>query len=177
MSDDLEGLIFKCIERVLAGRHTKRYAMATSWDPKTHMVKVMLQPEGVESGWLPVHTMSAGDGYGHMTGIVTGDGTKTGEQLEITHQEGEFEAGAVTARVHSKQQPPPSLESGEQLFLAYFKQFIKFDKNGQVIIQDASGKASMTFDGKGNITLKAEQLTHDVSQTHAINGNQVDING
>lgn len=177
MADDLENLVFRCIDRYMAGRHSKRYGKATSWDPETHMVKVMLQPEGIESGWIPVHTMAAGDGYGHMTGIVTGDGKDTGEQLEITHQEGEFEAGAVTARAHSKKQKPPKIESGEQLLLTPFKSFIKFAEDGSITITDKSGKASIKFDGEGNITLTAEKMTHEVKGENKIKGNSVIING
>ena len=177
MIESLENLVFTLIERVLAGRHSKRYGKATSWDPDTHMVKVMLKPENVESGWIPVHTMSAGDGYGHMTGIVTGDGDKTGEQLEITHQEGEFEAGAVAARAHSNQAKPPKLESGEQLFRTPFKSYIKMAKDGSITFVDASGDATLTLDGKGNITLKAKKITHTVNGEHKITGKPVNING
>ena len=174
---DLKDLIMRCIDEALAGRHSKRYGKATSWDPDTHMVKVKLKPEGQETGWIPVHSMAAGNGYGLMTGIVTGDGETTGEQLEITHQEGEFEAGAITSRVHSDQvAKPPKLESGEQLLLTPFKSFIKFAKDGSITITDGSGNASLTLDGKGNITLKAKKMTHDVSDKHAINGAPVDVN-
>lgn len=173
---EIKDLILRCIDEALSSRHYKRYGKATAWDPDTHMVKMMLKPENVESGWVPVHTMSAGSGYGHMTGIMTGDGMTTGEQLEMTHQEGEFEAGAVAARAHSTQATPPKLESGEQLFLAPFKQFIKLAKDGSISITDAGG-ASIVLDGKGNITLKAKTLTHNVSGKHAINGSPVDING
>lgn len=169
--DDLENLIFRCVERVLAGRYHKRYGTVTSWDPKTHMAKVMLQPHGVESGWLPAHTMAAGGGYGHMTGLMEG------EQVEVTYQEGEFEAGAITARVHSTPDAPPELQSGEQLMLTPFKNFVKLDKNGAVTITDKSGKASIVLDGSGNITIKAATLTHDTTGKHAINGSPVDING
>jgi phage baseplate assembly protein gpV len=176
VSDDLENLILRTIDRYMAGRHSKRYGKATSWDPDTHMAKVMLKPEGQESGWIPVHTMAAGDGYGHMSGIVTGDGVTTGEQLEITHQEGEFEAGSITARVHSTTAVPPKVESGEELFMSYFKQFIKMDKNGAITIQDKSGKASIVLDGSGNITINAAKYTLTGTSTVAINGQPVDVN-
>ena len=174
---DIKDLIMRCIDEALAGRHTKRYGMATSWDADTHMAKVLLKPEGQESGWIPVHTMAAGDGYGHMSGIVTGDGVTTGEQLEITHQEGEFEAGAITARVHSKTAKPPKVGSGEQLFMTPFKSFIKMAKDGSITFTDASGAASITLDGKGGVTIKGKTLTHTISGKIAMNGNPVDVNG
>jgi phage baseplate assembly protein gpV len=170
VAEDIENYVMHLIERYNAGRRTKRYGVVTSWDPKTHLSKVMVQPEGQESGWLPTHTMAAGDGYGHMTGLSPGD------QVEITHQEGEFEAGAITSRVHSLVDKPPPLESGEQLFMAKFKQFIKMEKDGSITLTDKSGKASIKMDRSGNITLSASQYTLNVTEKHAINGAPVDIN-
>jgi hypothetical protein len=174
---EIRDLILRTIEEVLAGRHSKVYMKATSWDAKTHMVKGLLQPGGQESGWISAHTVSAGNGYGLMSGIVTGDGKTTGEQLEITHQEGEYEAGAVTARVHSDTNAqPPSLESGEQLLMTPFKSFIKLDKNSAITLDDANG-ATCVFDGKGGIKFTCKTFEIACSGSVKINGKPVDING
>lgn len=154
MAVNLEELIFRCIDRYFAGRYAKRYGLCTSWDAKKHMAKVLLQPEGTETGWIAVHTMAAGDGYGMMTGI------KPGEQLEVTYQEGDYESGAITARVHSKKQKPPKVESGEVLIQTPFGSFIKLDKNSAITIDDANG-ATVTLDGQGNLTLKCKALSID----------------
>ena len=116
MSDDIVNLIHREIERATAGRHNKRAGLVTSCDAKKHLAKVMFQPENHETGWIPVHTMAAGNGNGHMTGLTAGDGKTTGDHVEVVYQEGDFETGAIVARLHSKVDTPPTLQSGEQLF-------------------------------------------------------------
>ena len=176
MSDDFENTVLRMMDRYSAGRHSKRYGLVTSWDPKNHLAKVMVQPEGQETGWIPVHTMAAGNGYGHMTGLTPGDGKTTGDHVEITYQEGEFESGAITSRVHSKVDQPPELQSGEQLFMTPFKSFVKLAKDGSITHTDAGG-ATIVQDGKGNITMSCKKFELKASDKVTINGAPVDING
>ena len=111
-ADGFENAVLRIIDRNTAGRHSKRIGLCTAWDPVKHLAKVMFQPEGHETGWLPVHTMAAGNGVGHMTGLTPGDGISTGDQVEVTYQEGDFETGSITARVHSAVDTPPTVQAG-----------------------------------------------------------------
>lgn len=170
MADDLENMIFRCIDRYMAGRHSKRYGVVTSWDPVNHLAKVTYQPEGQESGWLQVQTMAAGNGYGHMSGLSVGD------QVEITHQEGEFETGAITSRVHSTQATPPTVQSGEELIQTPWGQKLLLAKDGSSTITDQSG-ATLKFDGSGNITISnAASITMNASGAVKINSSSLQHN-
>ena len=151
-ADSFENAVLRINERHSAGRHNKRVGLVTSWDPDKHLAKAMFQPEGHETGWLPVHTMSAGDGYGHMTGLTPGDGMTTGDQVEIVFQEGDFETGAIVARIHSAVDAAPTLQSGEQLFKTPFGSLIKLANDGSVAATDKSG-ATFHFDGTGNLSI------------------------
>jgi len=51
--DTLENVIFRCIERWAAARYSERHGLVTSYDPDTHLAKVMLKPDDVETDWLP----------------------------------------------------------------------------------------------------------------------------
>ena len=147
---DFDNAVLRIVERWWGAFRQKAYGTVTSWDPKKHLAKVTLQPEGQESGWLPVQTLSAGNGYGHMSGLAAGD------QVEVTFQEGEFEAGAITSRVHSEQAPAPTLESNEELIATKFGSSLKFAKDGSVTAIDKSG-ATLKFDGAGNLTISNAQ--------------------
>ena len=144
--DDFEQAVLRIIERWHGSFRQKAYGTVTSWDAKKHLAKVTLQPEGQESGWLPVQTLAAGNGYGHMSGLTAGD------QVEVTFQEGEFEAGAITSRVHSEQAPAPTVESGEQLIKTPWGQMLQMAKDGSVTVTDKSG-ATFKFDGTGALTV------------------------
>jgi hypothetical protein len=45
-------------------RGQPRWGVVTSVNPTKYTVKVTLQPEGVQTGWLPVATASGGNGWG-----------------------------------------------------------------------------------------------------------------
>jgi phage baseplate assembly protein gpV len=143
---DFDQAVLRIVERWWGVFRQKAYGTVTSWDGKKHLAKVTLQPEGQESGWLPVQTMSAGNGYGHMSGLTAGD------QVEVTFQEGEFEAGAITSRVHSEMAPAPTVESGEELIRTTWGSLVKLAKDGSVTVTDKSG-ATIKFDGSGALTI------------------------
>lgn len=137
--DGLANLILETIERWWAGRYTERHALVTSYDPKNYLAKVTFQPEGQESGWLPIETGHVGQGYGITIGLQpgsgsgfkgqqSGDGAGTnsgqgadGDQVVVRYQEGDIESGKIVQRVHSDQDKAPQAESGEIIIWAKFK--------------------------------------------------------
>jgi len=154
LSDDLENFVFKCVDRYMAGRQHKRYGLVTSWDATKHLAKATIQPEGQETGWLPVQTLHMGNGWGVMVGLTTGDGKSTGDQVEISYQEGDFEAGSITNRVHSDKDAPPTVQSGEILAQHSTGSKLFLAQDGSATLTDKSG-ASFKFDGSGNLTISS----------------------
>jgi phage baseplate assembly protein gpV len=138
---DLENVILHVIERWIAGRYTERHGLVTSYDSKKYLAKVTFQPEGQESGWLPIETGHVGQGYGIAMGLQPGSGSgvqgqqqgdsgqsgsdsngATGDQVIVRYQEGDIESGKIVQRVHSDKDTPPEAKSGELLFWTKFKQ-------------------------------------------------------
>jgi phage baseplate assembly protein gpV len=137
MSGDLENLILTVIERWVAGRYSERHGIVTSYDPKHYLAKVTFQPEGQESGWLPIETGHIGQGYGIVIGLQPGQGgvsaagvggqagsqsSNQGDQVIVRFQEGDFESGKIVQRVHSDQDTPPQAQSGEIIIWTKFQQ-------------------------------------------------------
>jgi uncharacterized protein involved in type VI secretion and phage assembly len=169
---DLENLILSTVERVLAGRRSERHGLVTSYDPDKHLAKVAFMPEGQESGWLPIETDHIGDGFGIAIGLTPGDGKKTGDQVIVRYQEGDFESGKIAKVVHSDKEKPPRVESGEIVLFTKFKksggvadggqggtgQQIYFKKDGSITITDGNG-GTWALDGKGNHSLACNNHT------------------
>ena len=157
----LENFIFRCIQRYMAGRYTERHGLVSSYDPKTHRVKVLLQPEGFESGWLDIETEHGGydpdtkKSYGILAGPRVGSADKPGDQVIVRLQEGDFESGKMVARLFSDTDKPPEVQSGEVMLLHVSGATVFLDKNGQTTVTDKEGNSSIVMDGKGNITIKA----------------------
>jgi phage baseplate assembly protein gpV len=184
MSDDLLNLIRREIERFHASRYTERHGLVTSYDPDKHLAKVTFQPEGQESGWLPVETNHMGDGYGILIGLTPGhgkgDGSKNaGDQVIIRYQEGDFESGKIVKVVHSDQDKPPRVEAGEMLIKHKSGSSISWNKDGEIIIEQASGaKLYFKKDGSVEHTTKDKPITiNSGSAQTALKGQDVVVNG
>jgi phage baseplate assembly protein gpV len=163
----LLNLIRREIERFHASRYTERHGLVSSYDPKTHLAKVVFQPEAQESGWLPIETGHIGDGWGILIGVTPGSGKSgggagggspsqnSGDQVIVRYQEGDFESGKIVQRVHSDMDKPPRVEAGEMLFQHKTGSKVFMDKDGKITITDKTGNSSIVMDGAGNITVKA----------------------
>ena len=84
-----------------------RLAIISSVDPTTYTVRVLIQPEDVLSGWLPVSTVWAGAGWGLVCLPSIGD------QVIVLWQEGDAEHGIVIGRLWSTVALPPLGSVGE----------------------------------------------------------------
>jgi len=90
-----------------------RYATVQSYDPTNAAVKVMIQPDGVLSGWVPLPAIGVG-----ANAVIAGP--NVGDQVIIGAMEGAGEQYVVLARVFDSVGMPPTspgtmkpVESGE----------------------------------------------------------------
>jgi phage baseplate assembly protein gpV len=175
--DTLENVIFRCIERWAAARYSERHGLVTSYDPDTHLAKVMLKPDDVETDWLPIEEGHNGNGYGIAVGLETGDGKETGDQVIVRYQENDFESGKIVQRLHSDEDKPPRVESGEMVMWTKWGQQVRFNKDGSLTLKTGvkttpmkgqqdqtknAKKVTVTLDNKGTITTQTD--TDQVAQ-------------
>jgi phage baseplate assembly protein gpV len=125
-----------------------RFGTVTSVDPNTATARVLLQPEAVLSGWLPVLSPWIGAGWGISCPPSPGD------QVLVLAQEGDAEHGLIVGRAFSEVAAPPAAPSGE-LWLVHAKgSFLKLLNDGTIQMQ-------------GNVTLTGDlQVTGNVSDGH-----------
>jgi phage baseplate assembly protein gpV len=180
-SGDLDNMVLNIIERWWAGRYSEKHGLVTSYDPKLHLAKVMFQPQGQESGWVPIETGHIGAGYGIVTGLQPGDGKQTGDQVIVRFQEGDVEAGKIVQRVHSDSDKPPEVQSGKsdggqnsaQGAQGGTGQQIYFKNDGSLTLTDGNG-ATIMLDGNGNVNIQCKKLQIDASDVITMIG-QKDI--
>lgn len=191
-------------------RSTEMHGLVSSYDPKNHLAKVTFQPWGYESGWLPIHTSHIGQTYGYAVGLQTGSGMGgqdggsgsggsgggsssggqgagsglQGDQVIVSYQEDDSAGGKITGRVHSTQDKPLQVQSGEMAMWTVFKQDsdagpdsaqsgqkdntgqkLFFKNDGGLYSEDGAGAAHF-LDGKGNAThnAKGKHTTQIISQ-------------
>lgn len=78
-----------------------RHALVTSVDPVAHAVKVSIQPEGIESGWIP-------DGTWAAAGLRIACPTEIGSQVLVVPVEGDAEHPVLVAKVFDVTTVPPT---------------------------------------------------------------------
>lgn len=140
--------------------------LVTDYDPDAHAVKVLLQPEGIETGWLTIETAMAGPGYGVFCGAVNG------AQAMVSFLEGDREVGWCTGFVPSDVDVPPRVLAGEIFVIAKPGQFAKFLADGTIMLKATAGilsegpwKHTGTFHATQNITSEADVTDHTAADS------------
>ena len=105
-----------------------KFATVSSVNYDTGNVKVIVQPDGILSGWLPVLSPWVGKGWGMACPASPGD-----QVLVIAH-EGDIEQGVVVGRAYSRQQMPPPAPEGEFWLVHKNGSFLKLCGDGSVKI-------------------------------------------
>jgi phage baseplate assembly protein gpV len=84
-----------------------RHGTVTSVDPVNHAVKVMIEPDGVESGWIPDGVIAAG-------GLKIACPSEVGTQVLVVSVEGDAEHPVVVGRLFDTVVTPPTSPATSQ---------------------------------------------------------------
>ncbi len=99
----------------------------TSVDPVKYMAKVMLEPLGVETGWLPIGTLYAGNGFGLVA--LPDDGT----EVTVIFEMGNVNVGKILLfNFNDTDAPPSGLQPGEAWLVHKSGSALKFHADGSV---------------------------------------------
>lgn len=100
MADWLETIKLHAAKQV-AAMGQPRHALVTSVDAVSHAVKVSIQPDGIESGWIPDGALAAG-------GLRIACPAEIGSQVLVVPVEGDAEHPVVVARLFDVTLTPPA---------------------------------------------------------------------
>lgn len=101
----------------------------TSVDTEKYLAKVQIGITGSETGWLPIGTMMAGNGYGVVA--IPEQGT----EVTVIFDEGNLQTGKIILCNFNDIDPPPQgLNPGEVLIQSKSGAKIKLDKNENIIL-------------------------------------------
>lgn len=140
-----------------------RFGLVSSFDPVNYAARVLLQPENVLTGWLPVMSLWVGAGWGLAAPLVAG------AQVLVIAQEGDAEQGVVIGAVWSMVDKPLAAPAGE-LWLQHQKgSFIKLTNDGNIALLAAQVNVTGNLVVSGDIsdqdgahgTLAALRQAHD----------------
>jgi len=84
-----------------------RMAIVTSYNPKTFMAKVKLQPWGIITDWIPISTPGVGDGFGVYAAPNIGD------QVYVLFLQNDWRSPVIIGKINDNAHPPPQVPAGE----------------------------------------------------------------
>jgi phage baseplate assembly protein V len=171
------------------GSSLARYATVSSYDPANYAVKVLIQPEAIESNWMPLGAIGIGTDWGVAVGPQIGD------HVIVEFPEGDFNSGVVIARIFSTQQVAMNVPSGEVWVVHKLGSFMKLTNDGKVGINgeleidataptiNITATGPINISGGGTMTLSAPTIdlvgnlnvTGNTSLTGTLTNNGVDV--
>ena len=131
MIDNQLNVMRREAERVAGRRANARAGTVSAYDPARYTAKVVIEPDGVETGWLPVLTPWAGDGWGMFAPPSPGD------TVDVHFQEAAGEAGFVSLRFFGDKTRPLPVPSGEFWLVHQSGSKLKLLNDGTVEIVSA----------------------------------------
>jgi hypothetical protein len=144
--DDFFDMLNLKADRTRSGMAQPRMGVVTSSNPQTATAKVLLQPEGVLTGWLPVLTQWAGSGWGMVCPPSPGD------QVLIIPQEGDAQHGLIIGRLFSNLVRPPAADPGEITLTHQSGCSIRLLNSGVVAIQGDLHVSGNVYDSHGAVS-------------------------
>lgn len=121
-----------------------RFGLVSSFDSNAYAARVLVQPENLLSGWLPVLGQWVGAGWGMAAPLSPGD------QVLLLAQEGDSEQAVILGRVWSSVDPAPAAPPGEFWLVHKTGSFVKLHNDGSIMLQ------APTVTVAGNLTVTGE---------------------
>ena len=107
------------------GTSQPRKGTITGYDGR-YSVKVMIQPDGFETGWIQLDALGVGNGWGVAVGPQIGD------EVSVSFDSGDMNLGHVTARHFNDVSVPMAVPSGETWIVHQSGALLKFLNDGSV---------------------------------------------
>ena len=139
-----------------------KFGTISSVNYNTGNARVMIQPDGVLSGWLPMLSQWVGNGWGMICPPSPGD------QVLLVPQEGDVEQGIIVGRTFSTAQMPPNVPGGEFWLVHQRGSSLKLCNDGTIRINGDLYVQGNVYDQHGALSgLRASYNGH----THIVSGN------
>lgn len=118
------------------GRLAIRYGTVSTPHDTEYSAKVTIEPEGIETDYIPVGALWAGNGWGVVCR------PPKGAQVLLAFADGDVNSGAILCVLFSDQDRPPDVPEGE---------FWVLNESGGALKFQASGVVELTAPGGFNV--------------------------
>jgi hypothetical protein len=134
--------MIEMIKRVVAdmiGLQAKtQYGTVTAYNPNDYTIKAMLQPNGPETGWIPLASPWVGNNLGAVFGPAIND------QVRIDFVDGEMEAALAGSRFFNVNARPPIVNSGQAAIVDGAGSYVRLNNDGTITLGATTGMTITT---------------------------------
>lgn len=123
-----------------------KFGTITSVNFGNATARVLIQPDGVLSGWLPIILQWVGNGWGMSCPPNPGD------QVLLVPHEGDVEQGIIIGRSFSSKQMPPAAPGGEFWLVHETGSFLKLGNDGTIRLSGDLHVSGDVYDSKGSLS-------------------------
>jgi phage baseplate assembly protein gpV len=175
--------MIETIKRVVADmlnmQARTQYGTVTAYNPNNYTVKVMLQPNGPETGFIPLTAAWAGNNLGAVFG------PPIGTDCRVDFVDGVVEASIAGGRFFNSKNPPPVVQAGQGAIVDGSGSFVKLNNDGTITLGAPAGITSTTpllkqvgnfqvtgsTELDGNVTMKSTASVAQVATVGALASN------
>lgn len=154
--EGLLNLIRREVMKALSGRATVKKGTVTSYNADNYSVKVLLQPEETETGWLPLAAEWVGNGWGMFAPPSIGD------MVDVHFDEGDRQSGYVSKKFYNNEDRPLACPSQEFWLVHKSGSLLKFLNSGDV--QVVSDRDLIATAGRDLIATATRDLSATVGR-------------
>ena len=144
-----------------------RVGIVTSFDPTTQTAKVMLQPEGYETGYLRVKAAWAGPGWGLFAP------PHANAEVDVHFEDGSIDGGYIGLRAHSDVDNPLPCPSGE-LWIAHSSGLsLRLMNNGTAMLGGKAADSSIILGNPADLHRLVKDTFMQLFNEHTHGGGPV----
>jgi hypothetical protein len=130
--------IKRIVADFMAGFSPTKYGTVSSYNPTDYTVKVILQPEGIETGFVPLAAAWVGNNLGAVFGPSVGD------VVRLDFIDGSAQATVVGGRFFSVNARPPVVQSGQAAIVDSHGSYVRLNNDGTITMGAPTGITSTT---------------------------------
>lgn len=141
-----------------SGAGASRLATVAGYNPDNYTIKAVIQPEGVETGWIPLASPWVGNGWGMFCP------PKPGDMVQLDFIEDCPDIAVATLRLFNDQDRPLPCPAGEFWLVHASGAHFRLTNDGAATFSDGAG-ATVRLNGNGTISSQATAWTHQGPMT------------
>lgn len=126
------------VAELLSLQAKTQYGTITAYNPNDYTVKALLQPDGVETGWIPLAAPWVGAAYGAVFG------PPIGTDCRVDFVGGVPEASIAGSRFFNANFQPPVVQSGQGAIVDKAGSYVKLNGDGTITLGANVGITSTT---------------------------------